>query len=109
MAHYLKERYQEEIVPALMQSLNLDNLMEVPRLDKIVVNIGVGEALENAKALDAAVADLTTITGQKPIITKAKKINAPITIPTAISTKLPFMANSLNSLSIGLLLISDYG
>ena len=73
MAHYLKERYQEEIVPALMKSLNLDNVMQVPRLEKIVINIGVGEALENAKALDAAVADITTVTGQKPIITKAKK------------------------------------
>jgi len=73
MAHYLKERYQDEIIPALMESLKLDNIMEVPRLEKIVVNIGVGEALDNAKALDAAVVDLTTITGQKPIITKAKK------------------------------------
>ena len=73
MAHYLKERYKEEMVPALINSLNLDNIMEVPRLEKIVVNIGVGEALENAKALDAAVNDITTITGQKPIITKAKK------------------------------------
>ena len=73
MAHYLKERYQEEISPALMKSLNLDNVMEVPRLEKIVVNIGVGEALENARALEAAVADMTVATGQKPIVTKAKK------------------------------------
>jgi large subunit ribosomal protein L5 len=73
MAHYLKERYQEEISPALMKSLNLDNVMEVPGLEKIVVNIGVGEALENARALEAAVADMTTVTGQKPIVTKAKK------------------------------------
>ena len=73
MAHYLKERFQEEISPALMKSLNLDNVMEVPRLDKIVVNIGVGEALENARALEAAVADMTVATGQKPIVTKAKK------------------------------------
>ena len=73
MAHYLKERYQEEISPALMKSLNLDNVMEVPRLEKIVVNIGVGEALENARALEAAVADMTVVTGQKPIVTKAKK------------------------------------
>jgi large subunit ribosomal protein L5 len=73
MAHYLKERYQEEISPALMKSLNLDNVMEVPRLEKIVVNIGVGEALENARALEAAVADMTIATGQKPIVTKAKK------------------------------------
>ena len=73
MAHQLKEYYQEEIVPALMQSLKLDNVMEVPRVQKVVVNIGVGEALDNAKALDAAVADLTRITGQKPVITKARK------------------------------------
>lgn len=73
MAHYLKERYQEEISPALMKSLNLDNVMQVPRLEKIVVNIGVGEALENARALEAAVADMTVATGQKPIVTKAKK------------------------------------
>ena len=73
MTHYLKERYQEEITPALMKSLNLDNVMEVPRLEKIVVNIGVGEALENAKALDAAVEDMTRIVGQKPVITQARK------------------------------------
>jgi large subunit ribosomal protein L5 len=73
MAHYLKERYKEEISPALMKSLNLDNVMEVPRLEKVVVNIGVGEALENARALEAAVEDLTIVTGQKPIVTKAKK------------------------------------
>jgi large subunit ribosomal protein L5 len=73
MAHLLKERYQEEVAPALKKSLNLDNVMQVPRVEKIVVNIGVGEALDNAKALDAAVADLTTVTGQKPIITKARK------------------------------------
>ncbi len=68
----LKERYQE-IVPDLMKTLNLGNIMQVPRIQKVVVNIGVGEALENAKALEAAVGDLTTITGQKPIITRARK------------------------------------
>ena len=73
MAHYLKERYKNDMAPALLKSLNLNNVMEVPRLEKVVINIGVGEALENAKALDGAVADITTITGQKPIITKAKK------------------------------------
>ena len=69
----LKERYTEDVVPALMQSLNLDNVMQVPRIQKIVVNIGVGEALDNAKALDAAVEDMTKIVGQKPVITKARK------------------------------------
>jgi large subunit ribosomal protein L5 len=73
MAHYLQDYYNQEIVPALMRSLNIKNVMEVPRINKIVVNIGVGEALDNAKALDAAVADLTQITGQKPIITRARK------------------------------------
>jgi len=73
MTHVLKERYQNEIAPALLKSLNLNNVMQVPRIVKVVVNIGVGEALDNAKALDAAVADMTKITGQKPIITKASK------------------------------------
>ena len=68
----LKERY-EEIAPALKKSLNIDNVMDVPRIQKIVVNIGVGEAMENAKALEGAVSDLTQITGQKPIITRARK------------------------------------
>jgi large subunit ribosomal protein L5 len=73
MAHMLKERYDEEVVPDLMKSLNLENRMRVPRLEKIVVNIGVGEALDNARALDAAVEDMTRITGQHPVITKARK------------------------------------
>jgi large subunit ribosomal protein L5 len=70
---WLKERYTKELVPALEKSLNVSNIMEVPRVQKVVVNIGVGEALDNAKALDAAVADLTKITGQKVVITKARK------------------------------------
>ncbi len=73
MSHYLKERYQKEIAPALEAAIGADNVMQIPRVTKVVVNIGVGEALDNAKALEAAVADLTLITGQKPIITKAKK------------------------------------
>jgi large subunit ribosomal protein L5 len=73
MSTSLKERYTEEIAPALMKSLNMTNVMQVPRLQKVVVNIGVGEALDNAKALDAAVEDMTKITGQKPVITKARK------------------------------------
>ncbi len=73
MANWLKERYQKEIVPALMQSLGLSNVMQVPRLEKVVVNIGLGEALDNPKALEAAVRDLATITGQKPVVTKARK------------------------------------
>ena len=73
MSHWLKERYQEELIPELMKSLDLKNVMQVPRVEKVVVNIGVGEAIDNAKALDAAVSDLSIITGQKPIVTKAKK------------------------------------
>ncbi len=68
----MKERY-EEIIPALMKSLNLENVMEVPRIEKVVVNIGVGEALDNAKALEAALDDMTVITGQKPVVTRARK------------------------------------
>jgi large subunit ribosomal protein L5 len=73
MAHHLKDRYEKEIVPALIKSLNIDNVMQVPRIEKVVVNIGMGEAMDNAKALDAAVGDLTQITGQKPVVTKARK------------------------------------
>jgi len=73
MSHVMKERYQEDIVPALKKSLGLNNTMQVPRVSKVVVNIGVGEALDNAKALDAAVSDMTLVTGQKPVITKALK------------------------------------
>jgi large subunit ribosomal protein L5 len=69
----LKERYQKEISPALMKSLGLKNIMQIPRITKVVVNIGLGEAMDNPKALDAAVIDLTTITGQKPVVTKARK------------------------------------
>jgi large subunit ribosomal protein L5 len=72
MSHFLKERYVTEIAPALQKALNLQNVMQVPRLEKVVVNIGVGEALDNAKALDAAVGDMTLITGQKPVVTKAR-------------------------------------
>ena len=69
----LKEIYKEEIAPALMEELSIDNVMEIPTVEKIVVNIGVGDALDNPKALDEAVRDLTTITGQRPVVTKAKK------------------------------------
>jgi len=73
MEHVLKEKYEKEVVPAIVKNDSLSNVMQVPRLEKIVVNIGVGEALDNSKALDAAVSDLTIITGQKPIVRKAKK------------------------------------
>jgi large subunit ribosomal protein L5 len=73
MSHWLKERYETEIAPELAKSLNLSNPMQVPRVQKVVINIGLGEAMDNAKALDAAVGDLTKITGQKPVTTKARK------------------------------------
>jgi large subunit ribosomal protein L5 len=73
MAIRLKERYEKELVPALVQMLGLKNVMEAPKLEKIVLNIGLGEALENAKAVDAAVEDLSLISGQRPVVTKARK------------------------------------
>lgn len=73
MSNRLKERYDKEIVPALVKTLALKNVMQVPRLEKVVVNVGLGEALDNAKALDAAVDDIAIITGQRPVITKARK------------------------------------
>jgi len=69
----LKEIYNEDIAPALFEELSLENVMQIPKIEKVVVNIGVGEALDNPKALDEAVRDLTTITGQHPVVTKAKK------------------------------------
>jgi large subunit ribosomal protein L5 len=69
----LKTRYRQELVPQLQEELGYGNPMQVPRLEKIVVNVGVGEAAREAKALDGAVEDLATITGQKPLVTKAKK------------------------------------
>ena len=69
----LKAKYQAEVAPALMQKFGYKSVMQIPRLEKIVVNVGCSEARENAKVLDAVVNDLTTITGQKAIITKAKK------------------------------------
>ena len=69
----LRTRYFEELRPALMKELGLTNPMAVPRLEKVVVNMGVGEATQNAKVLDPAVAELAQITGQKPVVTKAKK------------------------------------
>ena len=69
----VRDRYQEEVIPALTSDFGFSNVYQVPRLQKIVINIGLGEAIANGKALDAAVNDLTTITGQKPVVTRAKK------------------------------------
>lgn len=69
----LRDLYLDEIVPALMEKFQYKNVMQVPKLDKVIINIGVGEAVQNAKALEGAVSDLTAISGQKPVVTKAKK------------------------------------
>ena len=69
----LREQYEKEVIPALMKKFNYKSVMQVPKLEKIVINIGLGDTKDNPKALDNAIADLTAITGQKPVITKAKK------------------------------------
>ena len=69
----LQERYREEVRPAMMDEFGYRNIMEAPRLQKIVVNVGVGEALDNAKALDHTLSDITNITGQQPVVTRARK------------------------------------
>lgn len=73
MAARMKERFLNEITPALMQKFNYTTVMQVPKIEKIVINMGVGDAVQNSKVLDAAVNDMQLITGQKPVITKAKK------------------------------------
>jgi large subunit ribosomal protein L5 len=80
----LRKRYRDEVVPALRREFEYANPMQVPRLEKIVVNIGLGEAIQNAKALDAAVGDLATITGQKPIVTRAKRSIAQFRLRTGM-------------------------
>ena len=69
----LREQYEKEVIPAMMKKFNYKSVMEVPKLDKIVINIGLGDTKDNPKSLENAINDLTIITGQKPIITKAKK------------------------------------
>ena len=73
MASRLKEKYLNEVVPGLQEQFKYTNVMAIPKLDKVVINIGLGEVTQNPKALDAAINDLTLITGQKPVVTKAKK------------------------------------
>ena len=69
----MQEKYNNEVVPALRKSFDFKNIMQVPRITKVVVNIGLGEAMDNPKAMEAAVSDLTIVTGQKPVMTKARK------------------------------------
>jgi large subunit ribosomal protein L5 len=80
----LRRHYHDDVVPALSREFGYANAMQIPRLEKIVVNIGLGEAIANAKALDAAVGDLSTITGQKPIVTRAKRSIAQFRLRTGM-------------------------
>lgn len=73
MSPRLKEKYENEVVKSMMEKFGYKNIMEVPKIEKIVINMGVGEAKDNQKVLEAAVSDLTIISGQKPILTRAKK------------------------------------
>jgi large subunit ribosomal protein L5 len=82
--HGLRQRYLDDVVPALRREFGYANEMQIPKLEKVVVNIGLGEAIANAKALDAAVGDLTTITGQKPIVTRAKRSIAQFRLRTGM-------------------------
>jgi large subunit ribosomal protein L5 len=80
----LKEIYQEKAIPSLMKRFNYKNRMEVPKLEKIVINMGLGEAIQNIKILDSAVQEISQITGQKPVITKAKKSIAQFKLRTGM-------------------------
>jgi large subunit ribosomal protein L5 len=80
----LRQRYHDEVVPALQREFSYANPNQIPRVDKVVVNIGLGEAIQNAKAIDAAVGDLATITGQKPIVTRAKRSIAQFRVRTGM-------------------------
>lgn len=84
MANNLRERFEKEFKPALMQEFNYQSVMQVPSLHKIVINVGLGEAITNARALDATVNDVMTITGQRPIITRAKRSIAAFKLRTGM-------------------------
>jgi large subunit ribosomal protein L5 len=73
MAHHLKQRFQGDVIGTMMKDFDLKNRMQVPRMEKIVINVGVGEAIDNAKALDSAVDDVRVISGQQPVVTRARK------------------------------------
>ncbi len=94
----LKEKYNKEVMPAMMQKFNYKNVMEVPKLEKVVINIGVGEATQNPKELDGAVADLRAITGQNPVITRAKKSIAAFKLRegVAIGTKVTLRSEKMH-------------
>jgi large subunit ribosomal protein L5 len=111
----LRDKYREEVVPELMKEFDYSNVMQVPELKKIVVNIGLGEAISNAKALEAAVEDLSTITGQRPVVTRAKKsiaafkLRAGMPIGAMVTLRGPRMYEFLDRLvSITLPRIRDF-
>jgi len=81
----LKSKYQQEVVPAMMKEFSYKNSMQVPRLEKITLNVGLGEATQNIKAVDSAVAEITAIAGQKPVVTKAKKAIANFKLREGVS------------------------
>jgi large subunit ribosomal protein L5 len=93
----LKDSYRKEVVPALMKEFGYSNVMEAPRLVKVVVNVGVGEALDNVKALDHTVQDISTITGQQPIVTRAKKSIASFKVRegSAVGVKVTLRGNRM--------------
>lgn len=112
----LRERYFEDVVPALMKEFGYSNIMQVPRIEKVVVNMGMGEAIQNAKALDAAVSDLTLITGQHPVVTRAKKsistfkLRAGMPIGVKVTLRGPRMYEFLDRLfNVALARIRDFG
>lgn len=111
----LRDKYREEVVPELMKEFGYSNVMQVPQVEKIVVNIGLGEAVANAKALEAAVGDLTAITGQRPVVTRARKsiaafkLRAGMPIGAMVTLRGPRMYEFLDRLvSITLPRIRDF-
>lgn len=80
----LRERYKKEIVPALMKRFNYNNVMQVPKLEKVIINMGLGEAIQNIKILDASTSELAAITGQRPIVTKARRSIAQFKVRTGM-------------------------
>jgi large subunit ribosomal protein L5 len=111
----LKDQYKEDVVQQLMTEFGYKNVMQVPKIEKVVVNIGLGEAIQNAKAIDAAVGDLTAITGQKPVVTRAKKsiaafkLRAGMPIGAMVTLRGPRMYEVLDRLiSIALPRIRDF-
>jgi large subunit ribosomal protein L5 len=111
----LRDKYRQEIVPELMKEFNYSNVMQVPELEKIVVNIGLGEAISNAKALESAVGDISAITGQRPVVTRAKKsiaafkLRAGMPIGAMVTLRGPRMYEFLDRLvSVALPRIRDF-